>query len=87
MSLCGTSEGHCCWLKGSICPHVIRVDRPDRIWACSLFDKYGNWTDVHNSPEYIKDVQPMWDEHSIKGKGCGDFPLMGMTCMDCGEIG
>lgn len=48
----GNGDDHCCFLSGVVCPH-LRTDVPGRKWSCGLYVKYGSWTAMLSSPEYL----------------------------------
>ena len=85
MNTCGNLEEHCCWLQGNPCPHVKRVDREDRIWACSLMDEHQDWEKVYNDPRYITDVKPKLEQAGLIAR-CRDWPdaALAQKCNICG---
>lgn len=83
---CGTKDTHCCWFKGEQCQYVEPSNRAKYKWQCSLKVKYKTWEGAHSSPEYIKDVKPNMIEAGYSCN-CGDWPINGIKCNDCGAIG
>jgi hypothetical protein len=47
----GNGTEHCCWVKGTVCPHLVE-NTAGRRWACSLLIKYGSWPAMNESEEY-----------------------------------
>ena len=88
MSLCGTGQGHCCWLgEAGACPYVEPSPEEGYNWRCSLRAARNSWEEVHLSAEYIADVKPNLIAIGYPTTDCGDWPIPGMTCKECGEIG
>ena len=87
MGLCGTNKEHCCWFAGKECQYVQKSSNPNSIWACKLRAESGSWEEAHNKPEYLANVKPQWAAIGYPDRNCGDWPLAGMKCNDCGEIG
>lgn len=75
-------QDHCCYLKGITCKFLRENTSSGNTcrWTCTLRERYGNWEDVHNSPEYLATVKPVWTELNIKD--CGEY-----TCENCIEDG
>ena len=85
MPCLGNRDDHCCWIKGTPCPHLEENTVEGRRWACGLRRKLGNWDDVITSPEYLADVAPHFEP---KGMNCRDWPDgtggNAYTCAECG---
>lgn len=86
MGLCGTSESHCCWIRGVQCPYVVPSPNEGFAWACSLRLQEPDWQAVYARSEYTSIVRPSLTEAGIV-QDCGDWPPAGVTCNDCGEVG
>jgi len=71
---------HCCWLNGVPCPHIKENVQEGFRWSCGLMIKYQDWDIVHNSAEYLQDVEPFWVTFKERTNftKCGDW-----TCENC----
>jgi hypothetical protein len=77
-----TADNHCCWLGASVCEH-FNSDLADNKF-CSLRTELGSWDLVHEDPRYAP------QRKFFEGFGtslCGDYPIAGETCGECGEVG
>ena len=81
----GDLTDHCCYLgPAGVCPLLREdMDESGRRWQCSLFEKHGNWEDVHTDPAYLEIVQPFYDANPELGS-CGGWPRSGEKCATCG---
>jgi hypothetical protein len=70
----GTDDSHCCWIEGSLCPHLEENTVPGRRWACGLRRRAGNWDDVYLMAEYQATDAARWFAEHFPGQGCGDWP-------------
>lgn len=86
MSKCGTSANHCCWFKGKECLYLEPCESEEFKWQCHLRAQHGSWQEVHQSKEYLLNVKIKMVEAGYN-IDCGDWPLPGHKCNDCGEIG
>lgn len=86
MSNCGRTH-HCCFFQGEVCPFLTGSPDPDYQYACSLRLQHGTWEAVHASAEYQEQVKPKMIAIGYPDNDCGEWPLAGMTCGDCGEVG
>ena len=84
---CGNCEGHCCWFKGAECQYLEKNSEPDRRWSCQLRREHGNWEDVYEDPRYVENIIPLWNEIDIGTTRCGDWPVPGRKCGECGLSG
>jgi hypothetical protein len=82
--VCGSGDGHCCWFNGVPCQHLSPSQRAAYKWQCDLKVKYSTWEEVHESPEYIADVQQKMRDLGYE-IDCGSFPPKGVACHDCGN--
>jgi hypothetical protein len=88
VGLClGVSTDHCCYVAGVTC-RFLRDDGPTRSrrWVCTLREKLGSWKAVHADPGYLEHVRPAWSR-TPGVTDCGDFPLKGEACAECGVVG
>lgn len=81
----GNTADHCCYVDGGVCRFLEENTVAGRRWVCGLLRQLGSWKAVHESAEYQKHVQPMWDR--LGGDSCGDYPGPGRTCATCGIKG
>lgn len=85
-----TTEGHCCWLFGVVCP-FLRDDGKQRRFSrkrryvCTFRERLGSWDAVHADPEYQDTIAPVM--LAATGVLCGDWPRPGETCAECGGKG
>lgn len=86
MKKCGTADKHCCWFQGEECVFVEPSNRENYKWQCALKVKYGTWEAVHESPEYLESIKPKMLDVGYSCN-CGDWPIAGVSCNDCGEVG
>lgn len=81
----GNRDDHCCHLKGADCPFLEENTVSGRRWACGLFRKLQDWTEVITSDEYKKIVAPIFEP---LGMNCKDWPdgvgSNSYTCKECG---
>ena len=83
----GNGPDHCCTFQGVTCTHLEENTVEGRRWACGLYREHGSWEAVYEDPRYKADVQPMWDEYRRPNVGCGDWPVPGVLCIECGARG
>lgn len=79
---CLAVTDHCCYLNGQPCAYV-RDDGPQapRRFVCTLRERAGSWEGAYALPEY-EAVKTQLD--AIGLPDCGDWPLPGATCAECG---
>ena len=82
MACLGTSDTHCCWLQGQVCPYLEQYTMPDRRWACALMREYNDWDLVIASDRYQADVAPILGPMGIT---CKEWPRPDQVCHDCGH--
>ena len=79
MALKCTGEGYdgkpCCTLRGERCPYLVENERGRR-FACGLYLKHGSWQGVNESPEYSKNVAPVWLSMDMPYNECELFSPM-----------
>jgi len=78
-----TRQDHCCWLLGEVCPALQELDGEP---ACGfMIQSGGDWDAVYADPGYQTWVQPVLESRGVAP--CGDYPVVGQTCGDCGLTG
>ena len=87
MTTCSSGDGHCCWVKGKVCKYLEEDSIDGRKWSCGLRRERGNWEDVYTDQRYIENILPFWIEHDIGTTRCGDWPVPGQRCDECGIDG
>lgn len=88
MSLCGTGSDHCCHLgEAGACPYVEASAEPGFNWRCSLRAELGSWEAVYADPRYQAEVKPQLIAIGYPDTDCGSWPLPGMECKTCGQVG
>jgi len=61
---------------GVACPYLEEGTEEGYKWSCGLMRKYKSWSTVHETEEYKKNVQPIFEKLGIKK--CGEY-----TCENC----
>lgn len=87
MSKCGTGKEHCCWFKGVQCEFLEPSNKEGFYWQCGLRAEAESWEEVHQNPLYVDNVKPKMAEIGYPDSNCGDWPLAGQKCNDCGQVG
>ncbi len=67
----GTDGGHCCYLSGVPCKHLVE-NIVGRRYACGLLIKYGSWEKMNASPEY-EPVGKHWEAGNRPFNHCETF--------------
>lgn len=80
-----TTEDHCCYLAGVVCPFLREDDDSQRRWVCTFREKLGSWDAVHVDEEYLNTIGPLM--MGLTGVLCGDWPPPGERCAECGTVG
>jgi hypothetical protein len=83
----GNSEGHCCWLNGTVCQYLEENTVVGRRWACGLLRELGTWDAVYADSRYVSVREALDQNPSLVGLLCGDWPRIGETCGECGVVG
>ena len=81
--ICGT-DCHCCQAGDSVCEFLEETS--ERRYSCRLRRELGSWELVHSDPRYKNSFIGKWWENR-NGRGCGDWPLPGQACAECGVSG
>ena len=88
MPCAGNAETHCCWVGGEVCQYLEENTVSGRRWACGLRRKLGDWDAVLDSPEYKKNIAPVFAAPDRLVKiNCRDWPDQpeGIKCTGCGH--
>ncbi len=85
MGCSGNTPDHCCYVAGVPCRFLEEDTVEGRHWACGLRRRLGSWAKVHASKDYRTHVKPHWTTPGVND--CGDWPLPGETCAECGATG
>jgi hypothetical protein len=84
MSCSGNSKDHCCIYGGVVCKYLEIDTMPGRHWVCGLMRELGDWDLVIASPEYQKDLVPLYEKyvwpHSDVKYNCKTWPSHNCDC-------